>query len=59
MVQLCVINLWLLLIDKVFKQKYFIPVSIYRIAALIIAVLSTISILLIDGLYIKVLERGQ
>jgi len=33
--------------------------SIYRIAALIIAVLSTISILLIDGLYIKVLDRGN
>lgn len=37
----------------------FIPDSIYRIAALIIAVLSTFSILLIDGLYIKVLERAQ
>jgi len=37
----------------------FIPDTIYRIAALIIAVLSTISILLIDGFYIKVLDRDQ
>jgi hypothetical protein len=42
----------------VFLFNNFIPDSIYRIVALIIAVLSTISILLIDGFYIKVLDRG-
>ena len=39
-----------------FLFNSFIPGSIYRIAALIIATLSFISILLIDGLYIKVLK---
>lgn len=43
----------------VFLFNNFIPDSMYRIAALIIAVLSTISILFINGLYIKVLDRGQ
>ncbi len=43
----------------VFLFNNFIPDSTYRIATLIIAVLSIISILLIKGLYLKILGREQ
>lgn len=46
----------IIIIVSLFKN--FIPNSIYQIASLIIVVLA-ISILFIDGLCIKVLDRGQ